>query len=142
MKKIKAKQPQYNIPVPQPPVSAMFTADGLMLTVIEGKNLYHKTVSWKELYKIGKKGKKMTPPDYVKTMTAKLDDMLSQRAKDDAERQKALDELKKKYQTPVRVPLAPVIPVPQYRPAVQAVPGPAMEEPLTDVVPPPPPTEN
>lgn len=132
MKKPKAKakksEPVFSVPVPQPPVSAMFSVDGLMLTVIEGKKVYYKILSWKELYKLGKTGKKMTPPEMVKKMTDKLDDMMADRAKSDAERQKALDELKRKYgSSPVRVsPLPPVMPVPPYRRA----PGPVSAGPV------------
>lgn len=148
-KKEKAKEAEFNMPLPHPPVSAQFTADGLMVTVIEGKKIYYKILSWKDLYKLGKKGKKVTPPQMVQDMTSKLDDMMVKNAKRDEERQKALEELKRKYSTPVRVarpePLAPVMPVPQYQTRPETAVPVSPEDPLASMfktVPPPPhPTE-
>lgn len=97
---------------PHPPVSAMFTIDGLLLHVIEKDKLYQKTLSWRDLYKIGKKGKKMTPTGMVKTVTNKFDDLIKQHTDSNVRSQKLLDDMKKFRETRPVVSAVPVMPPP------------------------------
>jgi len=116
---------------PNPPVWAMSTPDGITLhTIVKGK-LHQRTLSWKELYGMAKKGKKFTPPGMMKTMTDKLEEVLKQSQESEKRREKTFEDFKKKYGA-----VRPTVPA---RAVPVAFPPPPVSVP---VVPPPAPHTN
>lgn len=80
---------------PIPPVGGIFRPDGLFLTVFEDGKTYQRLLPWQELYKMTKRGQKMT----AKGMLKKVADQVSLAVKSNqaftAASEKRLDELKK-----------------------------------------------
>jgi len=51
---------------PTPPVGGIFRPDGLFLTVFEVGKTYQRLIPWKELYRMAKRGEKMTSNGMLK----------------------------------------------------------------------------
>jgi len=101
--------------MPKVPAGAMFTMDGLMIFVVEKGKMYQKTLTWKELHRIGRKGKKMAIPTMVGGLMDKLEGMMKEQAESQVRRDKVFEDFKKKLGAarptgPVRaVPVVPVV---------------------------------
>ncbi len=119
-------------PAPVPPVTAQFTAQGILLVGIQKGQMYHRVLSWKELFKLAKKGKKTKPEGFLKQAASKMDEMTAASDRAAAESARLRETLKSGGQPLPTSPMPPVMPVPPYR-RVQAVPV----APPAPVVPPP-----
>lgn len=92
---------------PIPPVGGCFRPDGLFLTVIEDGKTYQRLISWNELYKMAKRGEKMTAKGMLKKVTDQISRAVKSNQDFTTESQKRLDELKKMTQErPVLPPKA------------------------------------
>jgi len=109
-----------------PAVSVQFMPEGILILVVERKQVWHKMLTWKEVARIGKKGKKGDPSGFLKGMTDKIGELIDQSKQTEArlekngeewaryrkEQEARVQELKAKYGVqgaipPVPTPLAP-----------------------------------
>lgn len=61
---------------PNPPVGGTFRPDGLLLVVVEKGSVTQRLLSWDELYRLAKQGKKETVKGAMKTFTSKVDEVV------------------------------------------------------------------
>jgi hypothetical protein len=111
---------------PNPPIGAIFRPDGLFLTLIEKDSVTQRLVSWEELHKLAKKGKKLginkAAQEFAKKANEVIDSnkaFMEQSEKRAAESRQHIEELKKMRESRpvarpavVAVPVAPMPPAP------------------------------
>jgi hypothetical protein len=76
-------------------VGGFFRPDGLFLTVIEDGKTYQRLIPWKELYRMAKRGEKMTAHGMLKKVTDQVSRAVKSNQAFTAASEKRLDELKK-----------------------------------------------
>lgn len=80
---------------PIPPVGGIFRPDGLFLTVIEAGKTYQRLIPWKELYRMAKRGEKMTAAGMLKKVTDQVSRAVKSNEAFTAASEARLNELKK-----------------------------------------------
>lgn len=78
---------------PQPPVGGIFRPDGLFLTLVEGDSLTHRLLTWNDLEKLARRGKKQKATGMLRDFTKKVDDMIVDSEKRSQESKARLKEL-------------------------------------------------
>lgn len=73
----------------------MFRPDGLFLTVIETGKTYQRLIPWKELYRLAKRGEKMTAKGMLKKVTDQVSRAVKSNQAFTAASEERLNELKK-----------------------------------------------
>lgn len=58
------------------PVSVVFTPEGMLITSLKNKAGFQKTITWKELHKIGLKGKKVSGGELLKKIAKRAQDVV------------------------------------------------------------------
>ena len=61
---------------PTPPVGGIFRPDGLFLTLVESGSFTSRLLTWDELYKLAKRGKKETTTGALKDFTKKVSEVV------------------------------------------------------------------
>lgn len=94
------------------PVTVAFGAEGLLVTAIKNGRPFVRTLTWKELYKIGLKGKPMSQNVFLKKVSEKFDGIVKanrQSSEDHKKRMKQLTDLRKRAEQsrPSLPPLPP-----------------------------------
>jgi hypothetical protein len=86
---------------PNPPVGGTFRPDGLHLVVIEGDVTYQRTISWKDLYTMARRGDRQTAKGMVKTFTKWCKEAVKSNEKVIKDGEKRLKEMQKITYRPV-----------------------------------------
>lgn len=63
------------------PVTVVFTPEGLTVVSIKGGTTYKRVIPWKEMYKLGLRGEKVTGSAVVKQISKKVNEMVASNVK-------------------------------------------------------------
>lgn len=96
---------------PKPPVGGIFRPDGLFLTLMEKKSIRQRLLTWDDLAKLARRGKKQTTTGALKDFTKKVDEVVKSNAQAIADSQKRAAESKARLEELKRLPqVRPVLP--------------------------------
>lgn len=107
------------------PVSVMFNQEGIIVTSLKKEAGYQKTISWKELYRIGLKGKRLSAKGalkgVVKQLTEKAHEVIKENEKRAEQHKRFMKDMKS-----LPKPMLPPRPMMPPSPPPPAPPGAAL----------------
>jgi hypothetical protein len=92
----------------------------MLLVAVEKGKMFHRVISWKEMYKLAKKGKRMKPEGFLKQAADKMGEMVAAATRSAVESAKLRETLKRGSTDPIppfmpmpmrTVPMAPQAPI-------------------------------
>jgi hypothetical protein len=63
------------------PVSVLVNPEGVTIISIKGSTTYKRLIPWKEMYKLGLRGEKVTGPAFTKQLAKKVDELVASNVK-------------------------------------------------------------
>jgi len=89
------------------PVSVVLTPEGMLITSLKNKAAYQKTITWKELHKIGLKGKKVSGGELLKKIAKRAQDVVKGNLKSLESHKKFMKDMNDARSRRASVPLPP-----------------------------------